>query len=266
MTSYVVVANSIIGTNANGLLIDLHLHDFLSATDALLYYNYISLLLIMLWAGFASSANEGRYLFSTPFIAAVLVWIGWLRAPVPTTYWGTILFLIFLGAVMYMNDQNHQQHGIAGPGNKLLGIAVLIMCFTACFGFIMSSNLIPQVYNPGATQNEVCGTAYQCDEGGNIVLSASVTSVSKGPTDVLSSVFGTLTWLGEMAVYTIMTIITVVASVLFFSVVFFAAYPQFLDSTQVVAFMGVMNVAVWIIYALAFFQWYYKPMGSSGDI
>lgn len=263
MTTYTVVANSIIGTNANGLLIDLHLHDFLSATDAIMYYNYAALLVILLWAGFASSSNEGRYLFSTPFMACFFVWIGWLRAPTPSSYWGILMMLLFLGAMLYMNDQNRQLNGISGPGNKLLSIAVLIMCFTACFGFIQSSELIPLMLHGGTTQNEMCGTAYQCDEGGNIVLGASVNTVTQG---VGTGVFGTLTWLGEMAVYTVMTIITVVGSVLFFAVVVLAAYPQLADSPQVLAFLGVMNVAFWIIYALAFFQWYYKPGGAQGDI
>ena len=262
MTSYVVVANSILGTNANGLLIDLKLNDFMSASDALLYYNYISLLTIMIWAGFASSANEGRYLFSTPLFAAFFVWIGWLRAPTPSAYWGSILCCMFLGAIMYINDQNRQQHGIAGPGSKLIGIAVFIMCFTACFGFIQSSNIIPLALHSGSTQNVLCGTAYQCDEGGNIVLGASVTSVTKSGIDI----YGTLTWLGEMAVYTLLTIGTIIGSVLFFSVVFFAAYPQFLDSTQVIALMGVLNVAMWVLYALAYFQWTAKPMSGTGDL
>jgi hypothetical protein len=262
MTSYVVVANSILGTNANGLLIDLHLHDFMSTTDAILYYNYIALLAIMIWAGFASAGNEGRYLFSTPFLASFLIWIGWLRAPTPSAYWGSILCCLFLGAVMYINDLNHEKHGIAGPGSKLIGIAVFIICFSACFGFVQSSNLVPLVMNSGNSQNTMCGTAYTCDEGGNIVLGASVSAVTKSGT----SLFGTLTWLGEMALYTLLTIGTVIGSVLFFSVIFFAAYPVFLDSPQVIALMGVINVAMWILYALAYFQWTAKPMAGTGDL
>ena len=262
MTSYVIVANSILGTNANGLLIDLHLHDFMGVSEAMLYYNYIALLAIMIWAGFASSQNEGKYLFSTPWMAAFWIFIGWLHAPTPSSYWGTILFLLFFGVIMLMNDQNRQQHGTSGPGNPLLRIAVFIMIFTAMFGFIQSSSLIPLVFNSGSSQNVMCGTAYTCDEGGNAVLSASVTSITKSGLDV----FGTLTWLAEMAVYTLLTLGTMVASVLFFSVVFFAAYPMFLDSAPVVGFMGVLNIAFIIMYALAYFQWAYKPMGATGEI
>ena len=74
-TTNTTISSSIMGKTAFGLLIDLHLQDWFPADQAIMYYNYISIFIIMVWAAFASQSNEGRYTFTTPFIAALMVFI-----------------------------------------------------------------------------------------------------------------------------------------------------------------------------------------------
>ena len=264
---YTEVFTSIMGKSSFGLLIDLGIQNFVPIDQAIMYYNYIAIFFVVGWAMFASQSNESRYLFTTPLMAALMVWVGWLHATDATQYWGSILFCMVLGAIMYINDMNHEKFGLAGPGDKLVALAVMIICFTASFGFIASSQfgMFSGDSSSGSSQNVMCGRAYTCDSSGNVALEASVSSVNNSGglgLDVVSI----LATLGLIAVTLLKLIIVVFGSVLFFSVVVLAAYPALADSPQTIAFLAVFNVVIWIIYATAIFRLYYKPVGTGGDV
>ena len=267
-TTYTTVANSIMGKDAWGLLINLHIQDFMSVNDAIMAYNYLSIAFILIWAGFADQVNESRYAFTTPLIAAFCVFVGWMRAPDPATYWGSILFCILLGAFLYVNDMNHEKSGTAGPGDKLVAVAVLIACFTASVGFITSqeTNLFGSADTSIAAQNNIlCNRAYQCDSTGQPMLDASVNSVAGSGglnLDIVSLVAG----MPAIILGVLRTFIMVIGSVLFFSVILLAAFPMLNDSPQVVAFLLLMNVVVILVYTFAIFRMFYKPMGTGGQI
>jgi hypothetical protein len=253
--SYTVVANSIMGTNSFGLLIDLHIQDYFPVDQAIMYYNYIGIALILLWAAFAGQTNESRYTFTTPFIAALMVFFGWLRAPDVASYWGSIVLCMLLGAFMYINDMNHEKYGLPGPGEKLLTVAFMIMCFTASFGFVVSSQLIPSAAPTGSSNNIMCGKSYQCDSAGNVMLDASVTQISSSG-GLGQSVISAVAALPAIMMSLLMMAIIIAGSVLFFSVVLMAAYPVLASSPQTVAFLLVMNVVIWAIYYVAVSKWF----------
>ena len=263
--SYTVVANSIIGKTSFGLLIDLHLQDYFPADVAIMYYNYIALFIVVVWAAFAGQTNESRYTFTTPFIAAALIWIGWLNAPDDASYWGSIVLCMLLGAFMYINDMNHEKYGLPGPGQKLLTVAFMIMCFTASMGFVLSSEILPNEAPTGSSTNVMCGSAYQCDSNGNLALDVSVTSISSSG-GLAEGIISTVTALTDIALALVTMLIVVVGSVLFFSVVLMAAYPVLASSPQAVAFLLVMNVVIWAIYYVGFFNWFYKPTEGTGMV
>src|SRR5512138_512004 len=176
---YTVVANSIMGKSSFGLLIDLGIQNYVPVSDAILYYNYIAIFFIVLWSAFAGQSNESRYAFTTPLMAALMVFIGWLRAPDEASYWGVIIMCLVLGLLIYINDMNREKYGVAGPGDKVIALAIMLICFTASMGFVASSSLgvFPDVGSTGTSQNVMCGQAYTCDSSGNIALDVSVTSV-----------------------------------------------------------------------------------------
>jgi hypothetical protein len=263
--AYTEIASSIIGMNANGLLIDLHLHDFLPAPEAIMYYNYISIFAILIWAGFAGNSNESRYAFTIPFFTALLVFIGWLRAYDPTSYWATIVFCMVLGAFMYINDMNHEKYGVAGPGEKLYAIVFFIMCFSVCMGLVSSNefNFFPSTAM-GASQNTMCGTAYACDSAGNIMLDASVTSVSTSG-GLMQDVVSAIAAMPAIALGIIKLIVIVAGSVVAFSVVLVAAYPFLAESPATMAFLVAMQFVIWGIYTMAFFRMFSGRV-SGGEI
>ena len=267
-TTYTTVANSIMGKDAWGLLINLHIQDFVPTTDATMYYNYLSVFLVIVWATFASQVNESRYLFTTPLIAAVCVFVGWMRAPDPVTYWGSILLCMLMGAILYINDMNHEKSGTAGPGDKVIATAVLLMCFTASVGFVTANQtaLFGVTDTAMASQtNALCNKAYQCDSAGQPDLSASVQSVT-GAGGLNLDVVSLATGLPGMVLAVLRTAFITIMSVFAFSVILLAAYPMLNDSPQVIAFLLLMNVVVICIYTWGVFRWLYKPMGTGGNI
>lgn len=268
--SNTIVTSTIMGRTPLGLLIPLHIEDYFPADVAIMYYNYIAVALVVTWAAFASQSNESRYTFTTPLFAALMVWVGWLNAGSSavssTQYWGSILLCLVLGAFMYLNDMNHEKYGMPGTGDKLMAVAFMIMCFSAAFGFVASSEFgLFEEDSSGASQNQMCGKAYTCDSAGNIDLSSSVTTVSSSG-GIVESILSDAYFAVQIAIGALKMAIVVVASVLFFSGVILAAYPALSASPQVVAFLVVMNVVIWAIYYATFFRWYYKPGVGEGQI
>ena len=265
---YTTQSNVITFHTPLGLLIPLGIENFLPAADAIMYYNYIAVILIMLVAAFAGQTNESRFTFFVPVFAALMVFIGWLHAPDPTTYFGMIVGCILLGALMYLNDMNHEKYGLPGPGSKLLTIVFMIIAFEASVTMMSTSgfNLFPELGNSGMQQSTLtCGYGYQCDANGNIMLSASVTSINNagaGGIDVVSVGM----WALQAMIGAITFLIKIVAAVLLFSVVMIAAYPVLAASPQALLVMGILQLVIWAVYSVAFFNWYFKPTYETAQV
>jgi hypothetical protein len=256
------MANTLTFKTAGGLLLPLGIENYLSASDTIMYYNYIGVILLLVIAAFAGMSNESRFTFFVPVFAGFEVFVGWLQAPDPTNYWGMIIGCILLGALMYINDMNHEKYGLPGPGTKLLTIVMMIIVFEASVTLMSTQglNLFPELGNSGLQQQSLTcnGYGYQCDANGNIMLSASVSGVSNAGGSNLDVISVTM-WTLQALVGAIMFLIKIVAAVLLFSVVLVAAYPALAASTPALLFLGVMQVVIWAIYTVAFFNWYFKP-------
>lgn len=261
-TQYVTQTNIITFTNALGLMIPLGLENYVPVADAIMYYNYIAVFAIMMIAAFAGQTNESRFTFFVPIFAGLMVFIGWLHAPDPVSYYGMIIGCILLGALMYINDMNHEKYGLPGPGTKLLTIVFMIIVFEASVTLMSTSglNLFPEVGNSGQSQQSLTcnGYGYSCDANGNIMLGASVQTINnQGGTglDVLSIGL----WAIQAMISAITFLIKIVAAILLFSVVLVAAYPALGASPQAMLFLGIMQLVIWAIYTVAFINWYFKP-------
>jgi hypothetical protein len=262
--------SAIMFKNSLGLLIPLGFENYVDATTAIMYYNYIAVFLIMAVAAFAGQSNETRFTFFIPVFAGLMTFIGWLQAPDPVSHWGIIVGCILLGALMYINDMNREKYGSAGPGSKLLTIVFMIIVFEASVTLVSTSglNLFPDLAaNGGMSQQSLTcdGYGYQCDSSGNIMLSASVSQVANAGganLDVLSIV----TWGAHAMIGVIVFLIKIVAAVLLFSVVLVAAYPALAASPTAVLFLGVMQLVIWAIYIVTFFNWYFKPSYETAQV
>ena len=267
VTEYTTQANVIMFKNPLGLLIPLGFENYVPAVDAIMYYNYIAIGLIMVVAAFAGQTNESRFTFFVPIFAGLMVFVGWLQAPDPTTYYGMIIGCILLGAMMYINDMNHEKYGLPGPGSKLLTIVFMIIVFEASVTLMSTNglNIFPDIGNTGMSQKSLtCGDGgtggygYQCDASGNIMLSSSVSSINNvGGADISVASIGL--WAIQAMIGMFVFLIKILAAVLFFSLVLVAAYPALGASPQALLILGFMQIVIWAIYSVAMFNWLFKP-------
>lgn len=268
--AYVTQANVITFTNPLGLLIPLGIENYVSVADAIMYYNYIAVGLVMTVAAFAGQTNESRFAFFIPVFAGLMVFIGWLHAPDQVTYMGMIIGCILLGALMYINDMNHEKYGLPGPGTKLLTIVMMIIVFEASVTLMSTSglNIFPELGADSGLhqQNLTCnGYGYSCDANGNIMLAASIATVNNQGGSNLD-VVSIATWAVQAMIAVLQFLIKVVAAVLLFSVVLVAAYPALAGSPQAMLFLGIMQLVIWAIYVVAFFNWFFKPSFETAQV
>ncbi len=267
-TTYLEAANSIMFKSPLGMLIPLGIENFVSATDAIMYYNYISMALLLIIAAFSGQSNESRFMVAIPLFAALEVFIGWLQAPDPTAYWGMIVGCLLLASLMYMNDMNHEKYGLPGPGTKVLTIAIMIIVFEASVVLMSDAafNPFPEVGGMNSQKSLTCdGYGYSCDSNGNIDLRSSVTTVNTvGGTGV--DAISVITWAAGVAIAMIKFIILVVGAVLLFSGVMVATYPALAASPFALLILGIMQIVIWVIYMMAFFNWGYKPSFETAQV
>jgi len=261
--TYSTQTSSLLTHSPLGLLIPLGIENWVPAADAIMYYNYIGMFCLVGIAAFSGMSNESRFLIIVPFTAAALVYIGWLQAPNPTSYWGMVIALILLGCILFVNDMNREKYGSAGPGTKIVSIAVMIIVFEA--SVVLMSN---PAFSPFPTSLEtsaagdgtiLCnGYGYTCDSNGNIDLSASVSTVtSVGGTGLDAA--SLIMWAGQVAFAMLNFIILLLGAVFLFSGVLIAAYPVLATSPQALLILGVMQIVIWVIYVIAWFNWTFKP-------
>ena len=168
---------------------------------------------------------------------------------------------------MYINDMNHEKYGLPGPGSKLLTVVFIIIVFEASVTLMSTNglNIFPDELNSGMSQKSLtCGDGgtggygYQCDASGNIMLSSSVSSINNvGGGDI--NVVSIGLWALQAMVGALIFLIKIVAAVLLFSVVLVAAYPALGASPQALLILGFMQIVIWAIYSVAFFNWFFKP-------
>lgn len=268
-TSYITQTNSLMTHSPLGLLIPLGIENFVPPTEAIMYYSYISVIILVVLAAFSGMSNESRFMVMVPYLAAGLVFVGWLQAPDPVSYWGNVIGCCLLGTLLLVNDMNREKYGVAGPGTKVISLAVMIMVFEA--SVVMMSNPtfspFPSLSSNSQSQSNLfCkGYGYQCDASGNVDLSTSVTAISStggANLDVLSLVM----WGASFLVGMFKFLILLLGAVLLFSVVLIATYPVLAASPQALIILGIMQLVIWVIYMIAFLNWGVKPSYETAQV
>ena len=128
-------------------------------------------------------------------------------------------------------------------------------------------NLFP-VGNSQPSPNS-CTVGMSCDQYGNIQLSQSVTTI-QSTGGLFQDVVSAVAALPAIAFSILKFIIQIVGAVLLFSVVvnntMNSIFPGIAANTSYIAFLVVMQIGIWAIYGITFFNWYYKPFPSEGAI
>jgi len=267
MVYYVTAAGSVIMNGPTGIMVSLAIENFVSLQTAYMLYNYISLGIIFFLAAMSGSRSEARFAVVIPIFAGIFTWIGWLHAPNPVQTWAIMIITGLLGVAIYMNEANREKYGVGGPGSKLLNLVFFIILFQACIGLIQGFNLFP-VGNSQPNPNS-CTVGMSCDAYGNIQLSQSVTTI-QSTGGLFQDVVSAVAALPAIAFSILKFIIQIVGAILLFSVVvnntMNGIFPGIATNTSYLAFLVVMQIGIWAIYGITFFNWYYKPFPSEGAI
>lgn len=270
MSYYIESGASLIMNGPTGILVPLGIESVagLSLAMVYMYYNYISLAIMFMIAAMAGSRSESRFIILLSILGGMLFAFGWIHAPDQTAFVAMLVIVGLLGVFSYMNDVNHEKHGVGGPGSKLLNIVFFLIIFQAAVGTINGFNLFNDGVGSQPTPN-ACTVGYQCDEFGNIKLSESIGNINASG-GLLEGIASILSSLPTIAVTMLKFIVTLMASITMFSVVLNASlegiFPGISANVAYVAFMALMQVAIWAIYALTIFTWYYKPTPGEGTL
>lgn len=273
MTYYVEVAASLLMNGPTGILVSLGIENIpgVSLAVAYMYYNYIAVCLTFFIAAMAGPRSESRFCILVPIIAGILFGFGWIHtanAASQIQFFALLVIMGIFGIMSYMNDVNHEKHGIGGPGSKLLNLVFFIIIFQVAVGTMNGFSLFEPAGVSQASPNG-CAVGYTCDQYGNIQLSESIANLNSSGglfTDIISLV----ATLPLIAVALLKFVVTILTSVTLFSVVLNASiaglYPGITSNTAYIAFLALVQVGIWAIYALTLFTYYYKPMPGEGTI
>ena len=279
MTSYFIeVSGNVLMSGPTGILVSLGIENIpsLSLATIYMYYNYIAIALLLFVAAMSGARNESRFLVFVPVVGGIFTAFGWVHVtsaagvldPTGQLKWYTMLVICgILGVFSYMNDVNHEKYGIGGPGSKLLNIVVFIIVFQVAMTCISGFNLFES--GTSVVAPYACTVGYSCDAYGNIDLTSSIGSANDIG-GMNNPVITLLNELGLAAISILKFIGTLCMSVLFFSIILNSilvnTFPGVSGSIYYLAFLGLVQVGIWLIYVITLFVWYYKPMPGEGSL
>jgi hypothetical protein len=237
------------------ILVSLGIENFIPLLQARMYYNWISVL-ILLGIGAMASSRTTRFIgLLFPVVAALLMYFGWFtyNDPAnPARIVGVVIVGIVLAAAIYMKGSLHERFGIAGPGSLMFNVVFFIILLQATVGFVNSTGLWG-----GIDAAPTASTEYS-----NIDLKAEVTSISNtggGLNDIAQ--MGTV--LLDMAWGVIKMFLSMAAALAMFSVVLGVIYPWMAANPMGAALLVVLQLGIYIIYYMAFMR-FIRP-SAEGD-
>ncbi len=247
---------------AGGYLIDLGIENVPGVTtaQAKFYYNIISIALVMWLAWVADEPSSAQFCIIGVGISAFTAYVGWFTTPNPGGQWGLIVMCALLAVLLYMTEKKRFLYGINGAGDPLVQIVVFLLILQSTIGLINGAGIFTAgttVANPSECANGSV-TYTSCTINGNVALSNIQTS--SGTENILGQTFNVLLTIATMGWNLLVMIVQLLVSVACFSYVLYSTYPWILASPQAVLLVGIMQVAIWIIYMLAIFRYVFKPM------
>lgn len=222
-----------------GILVPLGIGLAIGNTAARFWYNWICVGLIMGMAAVSSKRNNGVYGVFIPILAGILMLFGWLNTPNPAQTFSIVIMCGLMGAAVYMKDRLHEYFGVAGPGNLFMNLVIFMVVLQAVVGMVNSGALWGENYG-------VAGNQWQ-----NVDVQTQVASMSSSMT---GSVVDMATAVLNIGFAAARIFISMVVSLAVFSVVLIGVFPIIKASPLALAFVGVLQIGIWILYAKFFYD------------
>lgn len=246
----VSVSRAVTCEGPSGMLVPLGIENVIPLSDALTWYNWISSGIILLVAAVASKRNFHYIALTLPMVAAIVTWFGWLQTNDTGQTWSIIIAFALLGVGIYFKQQLKESFGIGGPGSTLMSLVVFMILLSAVFGMVNSSGIWKD--NVGVASEEFS----------NVNLESEITSISNTG-GWLDSVINSGTAFVTAAISSLKILVTMMMSIAFFSAAIVLMYPWLMASPIAIAILGIMQTAIWILYAKIFVDiMYFKNIFS----
>jgi hypothetical protein len=264
-------------TAGNGMLISLGIENYLSVVDATYMYNLLSVAIILFIASFSGPRSEAAFCILVAIFTGMLEWFGWMRLTDPITHLpsasatsGFVFLTVvvgLLGVIIYMNDQNKQNYGTAGPGSKWFNVALYLVFFNIALTVVSGFSVFPI----GATQPipGTCSSGMTCDSQNNINFQSSVTSFSNTG-GLGQNIVSAIMALPGAAVGALLAVLNILIGVIAFPIVLNSTlsgiFPGITTNPMYIVFLAALEAVIFLIYVVGFYETLYKPAPGTGTI
>ena len=235
-------------------LVSLGLENVVPAS-ATMYYNLLSIGILFLIGSLSSSRNTRFFAVLLPLFAAILVYFEWLQGTNPVQTYGIIVMCMILAAAVYMKDSLRERFGVGGPGSMVINIMIFLILFQTVVGVVNMTGL----WEGNAAPSPENQYSYQ-----NFDLSKQV-PVATNTGGLLGDIASTLGAMSDMLLSGLRMFLALLVSIGAFSVVLGSVYPWMVTNpdgtvnTFGVAILGVIQVAIWMIYVKFIYDTFVKP-------
>lgn len=230
-----------------------------SPTLVTMVYNLFVIFIILVLATAASQRDAKFMAWLLPVWAGFSMFAGWLVYPDQGTGFGIIIICVMIATMTYMQETVHERFGIAGPGNKMIKIFTFIVLLQCVVVFTNSAAIFPALF-----PSTPAGVGATNDQYATIDLNAQMGAMS-GSGGLLAQVVNVATITGQMAVAAILMMVKCIVAVAAFSIVLAQVFPWIMQAgAGGLAFLVVIQFAIWIIYLIFVVTVFYKPGPDPG--
>ena len=225
-------------------------------------YNYCALIPLFILA-ISASQRDARFVgILIPIWGGISMFFGWLQAPDVSgpgsgtaTSFALLVVLTMLGIMMYMQETVHERFGIAGPGNKVIKIFVFMIILQCGVVFLNSSAIFPPTTQPITVTDQ---------QYTNIKLSDEVAHVS-GSGGIFAGIVDIVSLGAQIAYSSLLLLLKLLTAIGFFAYVLAQVFPWIVQAGTIgLAFLVVLQFAIWTMYLIFIFTLFYKPGPDPG--
>ena len=269
---HVVVAGSVMTKGILGILVSLGIENWVTAVQAMFLYNLISICFILVIAAMAGPRSEAAFCILVPIIAGMFMGFGWLKLATVSDTRGLFFLVVCMflfGVFIYMNEQNRDKYGIAGPGSKMFNLAFYLALFSVSLTLVSGFSIIP-MYAGGSAQplSGTCQVGFTCDSFNNIDFTTMSSDMQSSTTGGLLGVASMGGWIVEATYSATVLLINIIVGIFAFPVVLNhtmeAIFPGISTYGGYLAILAGMEVVILAIYAIGIYDFVTKaPQGST---
>ena len=239
-----------------GVLISLGIENVVSNLQMVAnLYNYWSIATVLVLAVSAGHRDAKFIGILMALWGGFCMFAGWLRYPDQGAGFGVLIVCAMLSIMIYMVETRHERFGIAGPGNMIIKIFTFLIILQCVVVFINASSIFPaNTPNIAATNNQYA-TIDLAGQMGNINSAGGLTA----------AIVDIATITLQMAASALLLFLKCIISIAVFSVVLAQIFPWIpAAGAQGVAFLVILQFAIWIMYLLFAVQIFYRPGPDAG--